>query len=104
MTGGHLVQPAVGPEETIYVRPRNLVGWAAVDRLSVSVEPEHLAVLRTVAAAHGTTVSAVVRAAAEALADDNRPTGEIRRRIKPDARGGARPGAGRPRRRSVRAA
>lgn len=68
-----------------------------MERLTVSVESEQAAILRALAAAHGTTVSAVVRAAADALALECTATASIRRRIQPDARGGARPGAGRPR-------
>ena len=75
-----------------------------VERLTVSLEAEQVAMLRSLAAAHYTTMSAVVRAGAEALADEHTATGSIRRRIRPDARGGARPGAGRPRSDAGRAA
>jgi hypothetical protein len=79
------------------------VRCGAVERLTVTIEGERVAVLRAVAAAHAATVSAVVRAAADALAFEAE-IGPIRRRITPDARGGSRPGAGRPSRRPGQAA
>jgi hypothetical protein len=59
---------------------------------------EHARALRELAEEHGTSVAAVIRAAVEALADDGRAASTIRKRIRPDPRGGYRPGAGRPRR------
>ncbi len=76
---------------------QEIVTLRDVERLTVSLEAEQVTMLRALAAAHDTTVSAVVRAAADALAAEHTATGSIRRRIQPDARGGARPGAGRPR-------
>ncbi|MBK5221618.1 MAG: ribbon-helix-helix protein, CopG family [Acidimicrobiia bacterium] len=75
-----------------------------MERITVSLDAEQAATLRALAAAHDTTVSAVVRAAADALAAEHTAAGSIRRRIRPDARGGARPGAGRPRSDAGRAA
>jgi hypothetical protein len=66
-----------------------------VERLTVSLEVEQAEMLRALATVHGTTVSAVVRAAAEAIAEEG-AEGIIRSRIRLDGRGGARPGAGRP--------
>ncbi|MBI4932916.1 MAG: ribbon-helix-helix protein, CopG family [Actinobacteria bacterium] len=66
-----------------------------MQRMTVTIEDDQLAALRAEAAAHGTTVSAVVRAAAETLRDKAPGAASIRRRIEPDRRGGPRSGAGR---------
>jgi Ribbon-helix-helix protein, copG family len=69
-----------------------------VERITATLPDEHAALLRQEAAERGTTVAAVVRAAVEALAEPGQAASEIRQRIKTDPRGGARSGAGRPRR------
>lgn len=67
-----------------------------MERITASLPDEHAALLRQVAAEHGTTVAAVVRAAVEALAEPGPLAAAVRGHIKADARGGARAGAGRP--------
>jgi hypothetical protein len=69
-----------------------------VERITATLPDEHAALLRQVAEDHGTTVAAVVRAAVEALAEPGQAASRIRQHIKAAPRGGARAGAGRPRR------
>ena len=65
-------------------------------RITATIPEDHAALLRGLAAEHHTSVASVVRAAVEALADDGDVESTVRRRVRPDPRGGARPGAGRP--------
>jgi len=67
-------------------------------RITVSLTPAAEQTLATEAAAAGVTPAAVVVAAVAALAEDASAARAIRKRIKPTGWGGARAGAGRPRR------
>lgn len=69
-----------------------------MERITATLPEEHVALLRDLAGEHRTSVASVVRAAIEALGEDSDVASIVRRRIRPDPRGGARPGAGRPRR------
>lgn len=73
----------------------SVYGAPLMQRMTVTVDDEHVEVLRAEAAATGSTVSAVVRAAIDVLRDEAPEAAAIRFRIEPDRRGGARPGAGR---------
>jgi Ribbon-helix-helix protein, copG family len=69
-----------------------------VERITATVSDEQANALRALAAERGTSIAAVIRAAADVLAEDGRGASAIRGRVRPSALGGARPGAGRPRR------
>lgn len=66
-----------------------------MQRITVTMNDEHLEALRTVTEAHGSTVSGTIRAAATSLRVGDSGADAIRRLIEPDRRGGARSGAGR---------
>jgi hypothetical protein len=69
-----------------------------MERITATLPDEHVALLRGLAGEHHTSVASVLRAAIEVMADDTDVASIVRRHIRPDARGGARHGAGRPRR------